>query len=336
MKFTPALKHTLIGLSIGVVSVSLLFGAYLLGAHHRQDPAETWADAVAKASHNGATLEKIFPGPAGLMGLVVHANRPGATPQIAWGIPGKVPLVIIGGLFDPKGQDITRIAARAQFDQGAPEQTAQQAQPTQSPFVDPSTTSAPNAGNDIPVPAASANSSPGQASNRDLLSPDELWQGVTHAGAVHLGASNPKRVVYIFADANCSYCHDLYTRIAPLLPTLAKKGVGINWIPVAVLTQSSNGRGAALLNGGSEALAINENNFNVGGEEGGISPSNDLNLQRAVLANTALMLRDGQPAITPTLIWRDETGVRVYPGEPPTFGALVSILENGGQKRGQG
>ncbi|MDE1979036.1 MAG: thioredoxin fold domain-containing protein, partial [Betaproteobacteria bacterium] len=52
------------------------------------------------------------------------------------------------------------------------------------------------------------------------------------------------RVIYIFFDANCPYCHELYTN---LRPKVGKDGLEIRWVPVAVLTPTSVTKGAAIL-----------------------------------------------------------------------------------------
>lgn len=77
--------------------------------------------------------------------------------------------------------------------------------------------------------------------------------------------------LYVFADPNCIYCHQLYQRVQPLV----KAGrLQIHWIMVGVLGPSSVGRAAAILaaEDPAAALAKNESGFQPQAEQGGIAP----------------------------------------------------------------
>jgi thiol:disulfide interchange protein DsbG len=78
------------------------------------------------------------------------------------------------------------------------------------------------------------------------------------------------RVVYVIFDPNCPYCHVVYTESQAHL-----KNVQFRWLPVAILTPTSLGKAAALLQAKDPVAALreNENKFvSARGKLGGIVP----------------------------------------------------------------
>jgi thiol:disulfide interchange protein DsbG len=135
-------------------------------------------------------------------------------------------------------------------------------------------------------------------------------------------------VLNIFFDANCPYCHELYTA---LRPKVGKGGLEIRWVPVAVLTPTSVTKGAAILQAPNRLAAFqdNENTYGKGptGQGGGIVPATKvLPASSAILnANNALLEATKSPGV-PTMLYRDKQGQAMLVVGPPDAQQLKDIL----------
>lgn len=136
------------------------------------------------------------------------------------------------------------------------------------------------------------------------------------------------RVLNIFFDANCPYCHELYTA---LRPKVGKDGLEVRWVPVAVLSPSSVTKGAAILQAPDRLKAFfdNENTYGKGptGQGGGIAPATKvLPASSAILnANNALLEATKSPGV-PTMLYRDKQGDAMLVVGPPDAQQLKDIL----------
>lgn len=113
--------------------------------------------------------------------------------------------------------------------------------------------------------------------------------------------------LYVFADPNCIFCHELYEQTAPLVNTGKLR---IHWIMVGVLGPSSAGRAATILEASdpTTALARNEAQFDVGNEQGGIAigkPNADIT---HVLTNNRQAMFDVGDSGTPTVLFHNSDG----------------------------
>ncbi len=120
-----------------------------------------------------------------------------------------------------------------------------------------------------------------------------LLEDIDEATWIAEGKGN--RVVYIFFDPNCPYCHKLYEA---LRPQMAEEDLQLRWIPVGMLTPTSQGKAAAILQAGNplEALRYNEDNFNFSdnGPGGGITPATAITDQIRLDLAANLSLLQGQ------------------------------------------
>lgn len=136
------------------------------------------------------------------------------------------------------------------------------------------------------------------------------------------------RVLDIFFDANCPYCHELYTA---LRPEVGKGGLQFRWVPVAILTPTSVTKGAAILQAPDRLKAFhdNENTYGKGptGQGGGIAPATKvLPATSAILnANNALLEATKSPGV-PTMLYRDKAGHAMLVVGPPDAQQLKEIL----------
>jgi thiol:disulfide interchange protein DsbG len=159
---------------------------------------------------------------------------------------------------------------------------------------------------------------------------DAMLQQMGRTTAVTLGRG--PRVVDVFFDPNCPYCHELYD---DLRPWVGKQGLQLRWIPVAVLAPSSEGKAAALLQAPErrEALARNEDDYGENpraGSGGGLVPAAQVTPQtRAELARNLKVLHAAGPYFAfPLMVWRDKSGqAQMFLGAPHDAAQLTALLD---------
>ena len=157
-----------------------------------------------------------------------------------------------------------------------------------------------------------------------------LFSTLEKTDAVIEGSTSPKRILYVFFDANCWYCHLTWKA----LQAYEKAGLQVRWVPVAYQKESSTTKAAAIMQAKDRVAALRENETGYRAEtyDGGIAPVKVSKLLTTQLdANFALMDRFGVSG-TPGLVWKDEKGgVRVRTGMP-RLSQLPSITELPAQK----
>jgi len=163
----------------------------------------------------------------------------------------------------------------------------------------------------VVLTTTAASGTPGAGTDRHRLFAD-----LERTDAVHEGAKQPKRVLYVFFDANCYYCNLTWKALQPY----EKAGLQVRWVPVAYQKPTSRGRAAAVMEAPDRAAALraNEMGYDAAQFDGGIAPLNDVppQLSSQIEANTELMQAFGAPG-TPALVWKDSTGtIRVKAGVP--------------------
>src|SRR5882672_10329709 len=143
----------------------------------------------------------------------------------------------------------------------------------------------------------------------------ELYAVLEKADAVVEGPAQAKRVLYVFFDANCWYCHLTWKALQPY----EKAGLQVRWVPVAYQKDSSTTKAAAIMQARDRVAAMRENetSYRAGSYDGGIAPVKASKALEAQLeANFELMDRFGVSG-TPGLVWKDEKGrVQVKIGIP--------------------
>ena len=144
------------------------------------------------------------------------------------------------------------------------------------------------------------------------------------AGAVGfpVGSSMSSRTVYVFFDAQCSHCGELWVAAKPL-----KSQAKFIWIPVGILNAASTAQGATLLAASDPAAAMDQHEASMRAKGGGISASSGADAQKPQIAkNTELLTRFGFTSI-PTIVGTNaQTGLLVTKeGALPTA-ALAEML----------
>ena len=118
-----------------------------------------------------------------------------------------------------------------------------------------------------------------------LTPADYLLDHIQQASYVAEGQGT--RLLYIFFDPNCPYCHTLYRN---LRPWVGKGGLQVRWIPVGILTSTSEAKAAAILQAPNPLAALRKNEEDYGFSDdagGGITPATRVGTQagRQLAAN---------------------------------------------------
>src|SRR5712692_4804807 len=82
-----------------------------------------------------------------------------------------------------------------------------------------------------------------------------LFSTLEKTDAVTEGSASPKRILYVFFDANCWYCHLTWKA----LQAYEKAGLQVRWVPVAYQKESSTTKAAAIMLAKDRAAACREN-----------------------------------------------------------------------------
>ncbi|WP_455384814.1 thioredoxin fold domain-containing protein [Acidihalobacter prosperus] len=116
------------------------------------------------------------------------------------------------------------------------------------------------------------------------------------------------RVVYVLFDPNCPYCHVVYTESQAHL-----SNVQFRWLPVGILTRTSLGKAAALLQAKDPVAALRENEdkfVRARGKLGGIAPAThvDAATSAKLQENYQLLLMTGGQKVVPKIFFLGSDG----------------------------
>ena len=134
-------------------------------------------------------------------------------------------------------------------------------------------------------------------------------------------------LVYIYADPNCIYCNRLWTELRPYVEG---GKLHLRWALVDFLKRTSKGRAGAILaaNDRAAALSQDEQRFDHGQEEGGISELRPVPLEfDAALKRHDQELQDSGNMGTPTLLFRRGGSWTFSYGLPPDLPKLLASLD---------
>ncbi len=143
-----------------------------------------------------------------------------------------------------------------------------------------------------------------------------LYATLEKADAVVEGAKQAKRVLYVFWDANCWYCHLTWKALQPY----EKAGLQVRWVPVAYQKDNSAALAAAVMGARDRVAALRENEtrYRAKSYDGGIKAAAQVPADLAIELedNMTLMGRFGMSG-TPALVWKDAGGkVQTHLGLP--------------------
>ena len=142
---------------------------------------------------------------------------------------------------------------------------------------------------------------------------EATWNELARSTWIAEGSATPKRIVYVFTDTECPYCHKLWLATQPLL---AGGDVQVRNIMVAVIAPQSLNRAAAVLDSSDPLATLRQHENSFG--HSSVKPAKTVTAATAahIAANIALM-EELDIHGTPSVIYKDSTGrVRMLPGMP--------------------
>jgi thiol:disulfide interchange protein DsbG len=144
----------------------------------------------------------------------------------------------------------------------------------------------------------------------------------TQAKGFTVGSSMSVRTVYVFFDAQCPHCAQLWEAARPL-----KSQARFVWIPVGILNAQSTTQGAALLASPDPSTAMDFHEASIKERKGGIVPNGNIEAQRADVASNTKLMDRFQFGSVPTIVAKHAvTGdLVVKEGSMPTA-ALANAL----------
>ena len=143
---------------------------------------------------------------------------------------------------------------------------------------------------------------------------EATWARLGKSTWIAEGSSKPKRIVYVFTDTECPYCHKLWQAIQPLL---AGGDVQVRNVMVAVIAPRSAPRAAALLAAPDPRTALQQHESAFG--HSAIAPLKEVpaNLAQQISDNNDLMDQLGISG-TPATVYKDADGkIRMAVGMLP-------------------
>jgi len=153
---------------------------------------------------------------------------------------------------------------------------------------------------------------------------EKTWQALSESTWVADGKEDADRIIYMFTDANCPFCHKFWQQARPWVES---GKVQIRHILVSVLTDTSAGKGAAILSADDPARALYEHES--AGPENGVQAleSIPVEINEQLEANNDLM-QDLQIEGTPGIFYFDEAGELLVQRGAPLEDSLEEILGN--------
>lgn len=133
---------------------------------------------------------------------------------------------------------------------------------------------------------------------------DEIWKSLEKSTWIQDGNSNAPKVVYVFNDPNCPYCHTFWQQARPYVDS---GKVQLRHIMVGVIRPSSKGQAATILNNANPAEIFKQYNLSNGKNKLVEMKSIPKPLSEKLDENTKLMDKYGFYA-TPAMVWKDAKG----------------------------
>lgn len=156
----------------------------------------------------------------------------------------------------------------------------------------------------------------------------ELLRDAAKAHWIAEGHGN--RVVYVIFDPNCPYCHLVYVDSQAYL-----KKYQFRWVPVDILTRTSPGKAAAMLEAHDPKAALKENEdrfVRARGMLGGLKPLAHMTAatRKALDYNKKLLAKTGMEVV-PTIIYLKKDGkAKVIKGAPAKADFAAMLAEVSG------
>lgn len=133
---------------------------------------------------------------------------------------------------------------------------------------------------------------------------DDVWKSLEKSAWIQDGNVNAPRIIYVFSDPNCPYCHVFWEKARPYV----KAGkVQLRHIQVGVIRPESRGQAATLLASSSPQQAFETFNASKGKQKLKELKPIPTHLDEKLERNEEMMNKYGIYA-TPALVWKNAQG----------------------------
>lgn len=133
---------------------------------------------------------------------------------------------------------------------------------------------------------------------------DDVWKSLEKSAWIQDGNVNAPRIIYVFSDPNCPYCHVFWEKARPYV----KAGkVQLRHIQVGVIRPESRGQAATLLASSSPQQAFEAFNASKGKQKLKELKPIPTHLAEKLERNEEMMNKYGFYA-TPALVWKNAQG----------------------------
>ncbi|MEW9150461.1 thiol:disulfide interchange protein DsbG [Acinetobacter indicus] len=133
---------------------------------------------------------------------------------------------------------------------------------------------------------------------------DDVWKSLENSTWIQDGQKDAPRIVYVFSDPNCPYCHTFWQKARPWV----KAGkVQLRHIQVAVIRDESSGQVATMLMAKNPQQVFTSYNANKGQNKLKITKNIPADIAAKIDANQELMAKYGFFA-TPSMVWKNQQG----------------------------
>lgn len=133
---------------------------------------------------------------------------------------------------------------------------------------------------------------------------DDVWKSLESSTWIQDGQKDAPRIVYVFSDPNCPYCHKFWEVARPWV----KSGkVQLRHIQVGIIREESRAQVATLLMSKNPQAVFNDINLNKGKKRLKKATTIPANIAEKIDFNQSLMGKYGFFS-TPSMVWLDSKG----------------------------
>lgn len=137
--------------------------------------------------------------------------------------------------------------------------------------------------------------------------------------AIKITEGTGPKTLYVFFDPNCPFCHKLFEELRPYVK---KHEVTVHWIPVGILTSTSPGKAAAILQSKDRLKAFYQSEHDWGFNDspgGGIAPLQHPSAKtlKELETNDNLLADHGLNGVPVTLFATTDGSAYYFEGTPP-------------------
>ncbi|WP_180062495.1 thiol:disulfide interchange protein DsbG [Acinetobacter sp. YH12120] len=133
---------------------------------------------------------------------------------------------------------------------------------------------------------------------------EDVWQSLEHATWIQDGQTSAEKIVYVFSDPNCPYCHTFWKQARPWVES---GKVQLRHIIVAVIRLESKGQAATLLMAKNPQQTFNAFHRQYGQKKLIEQKTVPVHVEKTLEQNQALMDKYEFFA-TPVVLWKNKQG----------------------------